>query len=79
MERARSSPMSIEELVDFLRGERGEEVAVIRVPPEREYVNYFVTCMGLGGRHIQRMADNLAAEVRAMGEYQRRIVRVKRS
>ncbi len=39
----RSSPMSIEELVDFLLGER---VAVIRVPPEREYVNYFVTCMG---------------------------------
>ncbi len=69
MEGDRSSPMSIEELVDFLRGERGEEVAVIRVPPEREYVNYFVTCMGLGGRHIQRMADNLAAEVRAMGEY----------
>ena len=60
----RMSAMSIEELVKFLEEEKGEEVCVIRVPPEREYVKYFVTCVGVGGRHLQRMADNLAAEVR---------------
>ena len=60
----RSSAMSIEELVRFLREEKGEGVCVIHVPPEREYVRYFVTCVGVGGRHLQRMAGNLAAEVR---------------
>ena len=61
---SRTSAMSIEELVEFLEEEKGEEVCVIRVPPERGYVKYFVTCVGVGGRHLQRMADNLAAEVR---------------
>ncbi len=60
----RSSPMTIEELVAFLHEERAVGVCVIRLPPEMEYVNYFVTCSGMGARHIRRIADNLAAEVR---------------
>ncbi len=60
----RSSPMTIEELVAFLHEERAVGVCVIRLPSEMDYVNYFVTCSGMGARHIRRIADNLAAEVR---------------
>ena len=59
----RSTPMTISELVEFLREENAKEICVIRVPPEREYVNYLVTCAGTGTRHIGRMADSLAWEV----------------
>ena len=59
----RSTPMTISELVEFLREENAKEICVIRVPPEREYVNYLVTCAGTGTRHIRRMADSLAWEV----------------
>ena len=54
---------NIDELVDFLTEENARDVCVIRVPPEREYVEYFVVCSGLGTRHIHTMAENLAAEV----------------
>ena len=53
---------NIDELVQFLREENARDVCVIRVPPEREYVEHFVVCSGLGTRHIHTMADNLAAE-----------------
>ena len=51
--------MNIHELVEFLRQENAHD----RVPPEREYVDYFVVCGGLGTRHIHTMANNLVAEV----------------
>ena len=59
----RSSLMNIDELVDFLRGENAQDICVINVPPERGYVDYFVTCTGLGTRHIGKMADSLVEEV----------------
>ena len=60
----RKSLWSVEhELVEFLRRENARDICVIKVPPEREYVDYFVVCGGLGTRHIRTMADNLAAEV----------------
>ena len=59
----RSTPMTISELVEFLQEENAKEICVIRVPPEREYVNYLVTCAGTGTRHIGRMADSLTWEV----------------
>ena len=59
----RSTPMTISELVEFLQEENAKEICVIRVPPEREYVNYLVTCAGTGTRHVGRMADSLAWEV----------------
>lgn len=59
----RSTPMSIGELVEFLREENAQDICVINVPPEREYVNYLVTCTGTGTRHIGRMADSLTWEV----------------
>ena len=59
----RSAPMEISELVHFLRGENAQDICVIRVAPEREYVSYFITCSGMGTRHIRAMAENLAAEV----------------
>ena len=59
----RSAPMDIEELVQFLRDENASDICVIRVPPHLDYVDYFVVCSGFGGRHLQRMAGGLAAEV----------------
>ena len=60
----RSSPMEIEELVDYLHEENASDVCVISVPPSLDYVNYFVVCSGFGTRHLRRMADGLIAEVR---------------
>ena len=59
----RKTVMNIDELIDFLREERAHDICVIKVPPEREYVDYFVVCGGLGTRHIRTMADNLVTEV----------------
>lgn len=60
----RSSLMNVEELVEFLREENARDVCVIEVPPEMDYVDYFIVCSGMGSRHIGRMADHLASEVR---------------
>ena len=60
----RSSPMEIDELVDYLHEENASDVCVISVPPSLDYVNYFVVCSGFGTRHLRRMADGLIAEVR---------------
>ena len=62
-EQMRSTPMDIEELVEFLRDENASDICVIRVPPYLDYVDYFVVCNGFGARHLRRMADGLVAEV----------------
>ena len=62
-DQARNAPMDIEELVQFLRDENASDICVIQVPPHLDYVDYFVVCSGFGGRHLQRMAGGLAAEV----------------
>ena len=59
----RTTVMTIDDLVVFLREENAQDICVIKVPPEREYVDYFVVCGGMGTRHIRRIADNLVAEV----------------
>lgn len=59
----RTTAMSVEELVDFLKEENAKDICVIELPPELNYVRYFVICSGMGSRHIGRMADNLQAEV----------------
>lgn len=60
----RTSAMSVEELVQFLKEQNARDVCVIELPPELDYVQYFIVCSGMGSRHIGRMADNLQAEVR---------------
>lgn len=59
----RTTPMSIGELVEFLHSENAQEICVINVPPELQYVQYFVTCSGKGLRHISKIAHSLADEV----------------
>lgn len=59
----RTALMSINELVNFLREQKAHDICVLKIPPEREYVEYFVVCSGLGTRHIRMMADCLVAEV----------------
>lgn len=59
----RTTPMTIDELVHFLKDQNARDICVLKIPPEREYVDYFVVCSGLGTRHIRMMADSLAAEV----------------
>ena len=60
----RTSMMEIEELVEFLRQQNARDVVVIELPPDLDYVKYFVVCSGVGTRHIGRIADSLVAEVR---------------
>ena len=59
-----NSIADIDGLVDFLKAEGASDVCVIRVPPEREYVEFFVVCSGVGTRHICTIADNLVTQVR---------------
>ena len=58
-----SNPVEIEKLVTYLQEENAIDTCVIRVPPEMDYVEYFVVCSGYGTRHLRRMADGLVAEV----------------
>ena len=58
--------MSIEELVEFLKLENAQDVCVIHVSPDKQYVDYLVTCTGVSTRHIKRMADALATEVKTI-------------
>ncbi|XP_019850111.1 PREDICTED: mitochondrial assembly of ribosomal large subunit protein 1-like [Amphimedon queenslandica] len=60
----RTAPLTIDELVQFLRKHNLQDICVIRIPPSRNYAHYFVTCTGTGSRHITRMADLLAAEMK---------------
>ena len=46
-----------------LHDENASDICVIRVPPQLDYVDYFVVCSGFGARHLRRMADGLVAEV----------------
>lgn len=62
-EQTRSTPMNIEELVEFLQDENASDICVIRLPPHLDYVDYFVICSGFGGRHLGRMANGLVTEV----------------
>lgn len=64
----RSTVMSAEEMVEFLREQNARDIVVIELPPEVDYVKYFIVCSGMGTRHIGRMADSLAAEVRMSGQ-----------
>ena len=66
-EERRTTAMSVEELVDFLKEGNARDICVIELPPELNYVRYFVICSGMGSRHIGRMADDLQAEVGGSG------------
>ena len=59
----RTTPMTVEEVVEFLQRENAQDICVIHIPPEKDYVEYFITCTGMGIRHVGRLADNLVAEV----------------
>lgn len=54
---------NINELVEFLKLENATDICVIKVPPCKQYVSYFVICTGANTRHINRMAKTLAFEV----------------
>ena len=59
----RTSMMTVEQLVEFLHEHNARDVCVIQVPPELDYVEYFVVCTAMGTRHVGRVADSLQAEV----------------
>ncbi|KAG9476261.1 hypothetical protein GDO78_003036 [Eleutherodactylus coqui] len=44
-------------LVNLLRQENGKDLCVIRIPPEMNYVDYFVVVGGTSNRHLQAMAQ----------------------
>lgn len=60
----RTAMMSVEELVQFLQEHNAEDVFVVQLPRDLDYVEYFIICTGTGRRHIGRMADSVVSEVR---------------
>ena len=59
----RSNVVDIEKVVEYLREENAIDTCVIKVPPDMDYVEYFVICSGYGTRHLRRMADGLVEKV----------------
>ena len=59
----RTTAMSAQEITELLREQNARDVVVLELPPDVDYVKYFIICSGMGTRHIGRMADNLVAEV----------------
>ena len=66
VKRDENSLMSIEELTAFLQVENAQDVCVIKIHPEKQYVDYMVICSGHSTRHIRKMATELASEVCSM-------------
>lgn len=73
----RTAAMTIGEVVDFLRSENAQEICVINVPPEKQYVQYFVTCSGKGLRHISKIAHSLVDEAKGVATSSRRSIHVE--
>ena len=59
----RQEIFNISEIVEFLKEENATDICVIKVPPCKQYVSYFVICTGTNTRHINRIAKTLAFEV----------------
>ncbi|XP_033629446.1 uncharacterized protein LOC117291705 [Asterias rubens] len=47
----------IDELVQILREENAQDICVIKVPPEKNYVDYFVVVTGRSSRHLMAMTQ----------------------
>ena len=62
----RESPMTIEEVVQFLHKENARDVCVVQCR-NKDYMDYLVVCTGIVARHIASMADSLAAAVCVRG------------
>lgn len=61
--------VNIRELVEFIKVDNANDVCVIRIPPEKRYAEYLVICSGVNTKHIQKMAESLAYEVRSIYVY----------
>lgn len=59
--------IDIEEAVQVLKLEKAKELVVLQIPPEYNYVNYFIIVTGKSKRHMT-----------AMAEYMRRVYKYKR-
>jgi hypothetical protein len=59
----RQDIFTIDALVNFLKEENAQEICVIKVPDDLQYVSYFVTCTAVSGRHIQRIAEAICYQV----------------
>ena len=54
----------IDELVQILREENAQDICVIKVPPEKNYVDYFVVVTGRSSRHLMAMTQFINKLVR---------------
>ncbi len=57
----------IDELVEILREENALDIRVIKVPPEKNYVDYFVVVTGRSTRHLSAMTQCINKLVRQVG------------
>jgi ribosome silencing factor RsfS/YbeB/iojap len=60
----RQDIFTIDALVNFLKEENAQEICVIKVPDDLQYVSYFVTCTAVSGRHIQRIAEAICYQMK---------------
>ncbi|XP_059614636.1 uncharacterized protein LOC132260498 [Phlebotomus argentipes] len=68
LERGKTGVFEIEDLVELLRREKGQDVFVVRVPPKFKYVDYLCFTTGLSARHMKGLA-----------EFVRKVYKMKRS
>ncbi|XP_022104590.1 uncharacterized protein LOC110986739 [Acanthaster planci] len=57
--RKASYVFSVDEIVGVLREENAQDICVIRVPPEKNYVDYFVVVTGRSARHLSAMTQHI--------------------
>lgn len=60
---ASSHYLSVAEVTDLLRQERGKDLCVINISPEYCYVDHLIICSGSSTRHLKGMANSLKSQV----------------
>ncbi|EDV26423.1 Mitochondrial assembly of ribosomal large subunit protein 1 [Trichoplax sp. H2] len=59
-----SNYLSVAQVTDLLRQERGKDVCAINISPEYCYVDHIVICSGSSTRHLRGMATSLKSQFR---------------
>ena len=60
---ASSQYLSVAEVTDLLRQERGKDICAINISPEYCYADHLIICSGSSTRHLKGMANSLKSQV----------------
>lgn len=49
--------IDVQELVEYIKSNKGQKVVVIKIPPDLKYADLMIICSGSSRRHINGVAE----------------------